>query len=229
MPNWPRVTALPDRNFSPVLALIFDMDGVLVDSNPAHCEAWEIYNRSHGVETTAGMHSIMYGKRNDQIIRTFLGAHLSDADVLAHGAAKEALYREMARPRLDAMLVPGIRDFLVRHAGRPMAVATNAERANLDFVLGETGLASFFRAAVDGHQVSQPKPAPEIYLRAAALLGVEPAACVVFEDSHAGVAAGLAAGMRVIGISTTHDDLSGVAFAMRDFLDPALEAWLRER
>lgn len=222
-PSFLPVTPLPEQA---VRALIFDMDGVLIDSNPAHRRAWEIYNRLHGVETTAAMHQIMYGKRNDQIIRTFLGKDLSDADVFAHGEAKEALYREMIEPGIGEMLVPGIRRFLENAAAFRLAVATNANRANLDFVLRQAGLASFFRVAVDGHQVTHPKPDPEIYLLAAQLLMVDPAACVVFEDSRAGVEAGLAAGTRVVGISTTHESLPGVSLMIRDFEDPALAAWL---
>jgi len=210
-------------------ALIFDMDGVLIDSNPAHCHAWDVYNRRHGVETTPAMHGIMYGKRTDQIIRAFLGEHLSDADVLAHSDAKEVLYREMVQPRVGELLVPGVRRFLADATalGLPLAVATNANRANLDFVLQEGKLASFFRVAIDGHQVSRPKPDPEIYLLAAELLGTPPPSCVVFEDSRAGVDAGLAAGMRVVGISTTHDEIPGVSLMIRDFEDPALSTWCR--
>jgi beta-phosphoglucomutase len=231
MRNWPglRVTPLSETNAHPVLALIFDMDGVLVDSNPVHVEAWKIYNRRHGVATTPAMVEAMYGRRNDQIVRSFLGEHLSDAEVFAHSQAKEALYREMTRPRLGEMLVPGIRRFLEENAGLPLGVATNANRANLDFVLTGAGLGSFFPVAIDGRQVTHPKPDPEIYLRAAQLLGVDPRACVVFEDSRAGVEAGLAAGMRVVGVSTTHDELPGVSLMIRDFEDPALGQWLCDK
>jgi len=79
---------------------------------------------------------------------------------------------------------------------------------------------------VDGQQVPNAKPHPDVYLRAAELLGVAPDRCVVFEDSHGGVAAGLAAGMRVVGITTTYAELPGTSLLARDFDDPALEAWL---
>jgi beta-phosphoglucomutase family hydrolase len=207
-------------------ALIFDMDGVLIDSNAVHRRAWEEYNRRQGVQTTEAMQRRMYGKRNDQIIRDFLGNHLTDSEVFAHGAAKEALYREMMKPRILRALVPGVVDFISRHRGPALAVATNAEPANLDFVLDEAGLRPFFSALVTGHEVANPKPDPEIYLRAADLLGVNPASCVVFEDSYAGVQAGLAAGMRVVGVSTTHEDLPGASLLIRDFNDPALDPWL---
>jgi HAD superfamily hydrolase (TIGR01509 family) len=202
------------------------MDGVLIDSNAVHRRAWEEYNRRHGVETTEAMQQRMYGKRNDQIIRDFLGNHLTDSEVFAHGAAKEALYREMMKPRIRRALVPGVVDFVSRHRGLALAVATNAEPANLDFVLDEAGLRPFFRVLVTGHEVTNPKPHPEIYLRTADLLGVNPASCVVFEDSCAGVQAGLAAGTRVVGVSTTHEDLPGASLLIRDFNDPALERWL---
>jgi beta-phosphoglucomutase len=210
-----------------VRALIFDMDGVIVDSNPWHRTAWEEYNRGLGLEMTAEMQQRMYGKRNDELIREFFGGHLDDAEVFAHGAAKERLYREMMKPHLMDSLVPGIRGFLDRHRDLALAVATNAEPPNVNFVLDETGLRSFFRVVVNGHEVSRPKPHPEIYLRVADTLGVAPADCVVFEDSHTGVESALAAGMHVVGISTTHDDLEGVALLIGDFNDPALEGWLR--
>jgi beta-phosphoglucomutase family hydrolase len=209
-----------------IRAFIFDMDGVIVDSNPLHRVAWEEYNRRHGIKTTEEMHRRMYGKRNDQIVRDFFGEGLSDEEVFAHGARKEALYREMLSPRLQAALVPGLQAFLARHRKVPAAVATNAEPANVDFVLGNAGLREYFAAIVDGHQVANPKPHPEVYLRAAELLGVAPEYCVVFEDSYAGVQAGLAAGMRVVGVSTTHPDLPGVSLLIRNFDDPRLESWL---
>jgi beta-phosphoglucomutase len=147
----------------------------------------------------------------------------------AHGAAKEALYREMLAPRIAKTLVPGLIAFLERHREIPAAVATNAEPANVEFVLRAAGIAHFFRAAVDGHQVANPKPHPDIYLRAAELLGVPPANCVVFEDSHGGLTAGLAAGMPVIGITTTYSDLPGASLLVPDFNDPALEVWLKPK
>jgi beta-phosphoglucomutase len=207
-------------------AFLFDMDGVIIDSNPLHRLAWEEYNRRHGVETTQAMHDHMYGKRNDAIIRDFLGHHLTDAEVKHHSARKEQLYRDLMLPRVGASLVPGIREFLVRHAAIPMAVASNANAENVRFVLDEAGLGSFFRASVHGGQVSRGKPHPDIFLKAAELLNVDPARCLVFEDSVTGVEAGLAASMPVVGLSTTHDELPGVAVLVRDFFDPALAAWL---
>lgn len=210
------------------LALIFDMDGVIVDSNPAHREAWEIFNRRFGIETTEQMHQSMYGKRNDEIVRGFYG-DLPPQEVAARGAAKEVLYREMIGERVETMLVPGLRQFLERHAGLPKAVATNADPANVRFLLDRAGLCHYFRAVVDGHQVRHPKPHPEVYLRAAELLQKSPADCIVFEDSYAGVAAGKAAGMRVVGVLTTHAELPDTDLTIHNFLSGDFEEWLSAR
>jgi beta-phosphoglucomutase len=209
-----------------IRALIFDMDGVIIDSNHWHRIAWSEYTRRHGVEMTSAMQLRMYGKRNDEIIRDFLGSHLADNEIFAHGAAKEALYRELITPHIETSLVPGIREFLERHRNLALGVATNAEPPNVDFVLDATGLRPFFRIIVNGHQVTHAKPHPEIYLRVAASLGIPSENCIVFEDSHTGVEAGLAAGMRVVGLTTTHSDLHGVALQIPDFRAPALESWL---
>jgi len=92
--------------------------------------------------------------------------------------------------------------------------------------LDRAGLRPYFRAVVDGDQVVNPKPHPDIYLKAAKLLDADPARCVVFEDSHSGAAAAVAAGMRVIGLLTTYDDLPGTCFTMDNFLSGDLEVWI---
>ena len=202
------------------------MDGVLVDSNPVHREAWERYNRQFGLETTEAMHQRMYGKRNDQIVRDFFGETLAPEEVAGRGAAKEELYRQMIAGRVEEILVPGLRTFLDRYPDVPKAIATNAEPANVEFLLNQAGLREYFQAVVDGHQVSHPKPHPEVYLLAAERLGVAPENCIVLEDSYSGVEAGRAAGMRVIGIRTTHDNLPGTEITVDNFLSKELTEWL---
>ena len=209
------------------LALIFDMDGVIVHSNPLHRDAWIAYNRLNGLETTDEMLARMYGGRNDQIIRDFFGADLTDQEVFDRGAAKEALYREMMGDRLEEMLVPGLRTFLDSYRGSPLAIATNAEPENVNLVLDGAGLRPYFRAVVDGHQVSRPKPHPDVYLRAAQLLQIPPADCIVLEDSHTGIAAARAAGMRVIGIRTTHVNLPNTDLQADNFNNGSLPSWLK--
>ena len=203
------------------------MDGVIVDSNPLHREAWTAYNRRLGLETTAAMLERMYGRRNDQIVRDFFGDSLSDEEVAARGAAKEELYRAMVAERIEEILVPGLRPFLDLCRGTPMAVASNAEPENVNFVLDRSGLRRYFQVVIDGHQVSHPKPHPEIYQRAAEMLKISPANCIVLEDSHTGIAAARAAGMRVIGIGTTHVNLPDTDVTADNFLNGSLTSWLR--
>lgn len=211
----------------PAKALIFDMDGVIIDSTAPHVEAWERYLASHGLEAQ-NVSGRMLGRHNDEIVRDFFaGRDLSEGDVLRHGAEKERLYREMLAPGLMERLVPGLADFVKLHSDLPLAVATNAEPANVDFVLAEAGIRGHFRAVVNGADVQRPKPAPDIFLRAAELLGAAPESCIVFEDSTTGVAAAAAAGMRVVGVLTTLDRLAGADLCIRDFCDPDLEPWMR--
>jgi beta-phosphoglucomutase len=209
------------------LALVFDMDGVLVDSNPMHVKAWEIFNRRYGLETTETMRQSMYGRRNDEIVRDYFGDRLAPEEVFARGAQKEELYRELIADQMEEILLPGIRSFLEFHRDDLMAVASNAEPANVEFTLERAGLRHFFRVVVDGHQVRHPKPHPEVYLRTAELLGIAPENCLVFEDSYSGVQAARAAGARIIGVLTTHGDLPGAEVTIDNFGSGNLEPWLR--
>jgi beta-phosphoglucomutase family hydrolase len=209
------------------LALIFDLDGVVVDSMPVHTLAWHRYLERLGIpgeDVSARMH----GRRNDEIVRDFMGPEVSSDVVFEHGAAKERLFRELMGPRLQEHIVPGVGQFLERasSAGAPVALATNAEPANVAFLLEGTGLARWFPVVANGTDVKHAKPAPDIYLFAAKRLGIEPHNCIVFEDSPVGIAAARAAGMRVAGIQTHAEALDHVDVAVRDFLDPELERWL---
>ena len=210
----------------PCLALIFDMDGVVIHSNPAHREAWAAFNRSYGIDTTEAMLQRMYGKRNDEIVRDFFGEGLSTDEVARRGADKERVYRELIAGRVEQMLVPGLKAFLREHDGARMAVATNAEPENVTLVLDQGGIRPYFQEVVDGHQVRKPKPDPEIYRLAAHRLGVAEANCIVFEDSQSGVEAAHNAGMRIVGILTTEDNLPYVNICANNFLSENLRAWL---
>jgi beta-phosphoglucomutase len=213
-------------NLNPELALIFDLDGVIVDSMPTHTLAWERYLESNGIDP-ANIEARMHGKRNDELVRDLFGSHLDERAVFEHGAAKERLFREMIGATLAEKLVPGIREFLAEASKTvPLAVGTNAEPANVEFTLNGAGIRQYFRALVDGSQVPRAKPAPDVYLRAAELLGIDPANCIVFEDSPVGIQAARAAGMRVVGLLTHASRLENVDLAVRDFLQPELASWL---
>ena len=208
------------------VALIFDLDGVLVHSMPLHIEAWNRYLARFGMSCSDVEH-VMHGKRNSELVRQLFGDGLADDVVFEHGAAKERLFREMLlETDLSACRVQGLTEFLERYQDFPKAIASNAEPANIDFVIDRLKLRRYFQVIVDGHQVSRPKPFPDVYLRAAELLGFEPKGCIVFEDSPTGVTAAIAAGMRVVAIETTPTKFERVDLKVRDFSDARLEAWM---
>ncbi len=212
----------------PGLALIFDMDGVIVHSTPVHNEAWQAYLRANGIEADRETIEIkMLGKHNDAIVRIFFGDETPQPDVTRHGARKEVIFRELMGPRLERQLVPGVAGFLELHRDAPKALASNAERENVEFVLKRSGLRRHFTVVIDGHEVERPKPDPEIYFTTARRLGTPPEDCIVFEDSFTGVAAARAAGMRVVGLLTTTSELADCDLTVRDFLAPELGDWLR--
>ena len=101
------------------------MDGVIVHSTPLHNRAWEIYLERHGIDPMR-VQTRMFGLRNDQIVRDFFGEHLTDEEIVEHGANKEKLYRELMYPRLEEFMVAGVREFLSRHHSFPAAVGSNA-------------------------------------------------------------------------------------------------------
>jgi beta-phosphoglucomutase-like phosphatase (HAD superfamily) len=210
----------------PALAFIFDMDGVLVHSMPLHTSSWERYLASLGVHIE-NLEARMHGKRNPELVRDFFGSDLSEEDVLKHGAAKEKLWREMAvEAGVDNLVVRGLREFLARYPDVPKAVGSNAERANVDFVLEEFNLKDQFRAVIDGFQVERPKPFPDIYLKAAQILERDPRNCIVFEDSPTGLEAGRLAGMRLVAVETTPTRFENYNLLIRDFADSGLDDWL---
>lgn len=223
--------ARPAVNFSqklrltPGLGLIFDLDGVIVDSMPFHQRAWQRYLEVTGIGAGDSL-DFMHGQRNEEIVRGLLGPEADLQTVIAHGAAKEQMYRDMLLERLGEQLVPGIAEWLQHVSPVPIALATNAERANVDFILDGAGLRTYFQAIVDGSQVERPKPAPDVYLRAAELLQIPPRNCIVFEDSPVGVGAAVAAGMRVVGVLTHAKSLDGIQFSIANFLDAGLDSWL---
>lgn len=210
---------------TPGMAFLFDMDGTMIDSNDLHSEAWERYLADQGV-TVPDMTARMLGKRNDEIVVDFFGSHLPPAEVFHHGAAKEALYRTMMRPMLADKILPGVHEFLERYEDVPKALATNAERPNVDFVLDEADLRRFFQVIIDGNQVQRPKPNPEVFLTAAEKLGFDPRNCVIFEDSPAGLRAALDSGAWVVGVQSKHPVAREAHLLIEDFTDPRLEPWL---
>lgn len=210
-------------------ALIFDMDGVLVHSMPLHTLAWERYLAKLGI-TVENLEQRMHGRRNSELVRDLIDPNLPEDVVFHHGAEKERLFREMMTAGgLPQYVIPGVREFLDRYGDLPKAVASNAEPQNIDFVLDEFDLRAYFPITVNGMQVARPKPFPDVYLEAARQLNTPPAHCIVFEDSPTGVEAARAAGMRVVAVETTPTTFHGVQLEIKDFLDPALDPWMKEQ
>ncbi len=210
------------------VAFLFDVDGVLVHSMPLHMQAWEEYLGSLGIEVE-DLERRMHGKRNAELVTDLISNDLPEAEIFAHGARKEELWREMLlRDGVERYQVAGLTEFLDKHRAVPKAVASNAEPKNIDFVLDQYGLRRYFPIAVSGIEVARPKPFPDIYLEAARRLRAKPEQCIVFEDSPTGLKAALAAGMRVIGIETTPADLTGSELKVPNFSDPRLETWLAQ-
>jgi beta-phosphoglucomutase family hydrolase len=207
--------------------MIFDMDGVLIDSMPLHVLAWERYLQRLGI-SVEDLERRMHGKRNSELVRDLIDADLPEDVIFRHGADKEQLFRDMLlEQELSHAQIPGLIEFLERHRGAPMAIGSNAEPENIEFILERLGLRPYFPVTVNGMQVERPKPFPDIYLEAAKRLGMEPQNCIVFEDSPTGVEAGRAAGMRVVGVETTPTHFQGIDLRIKDFLDPVLEPWLQ--
>jgi beta-phosphoglucomutase len=221
---------IENPTLAPGLALIFDMDGVVLHSTDLHMTAWVQYLGRNGIEDTSVIYR-MLGKRNDQIVHEIFGRDLPEAEVVEHGAAKERLYRELMTPVLEESYVAGVREFLrAAHAQAiPLALATNAEPLNVDFVLGHADLRPLFSAIVDGSQVTHAKPHPEVFLTAAARIGVAPRNCIIFEDSPGGIQAALSAGGRVVGLLTTEKEYPQAALTIPDFTDAKLLPWLAEQ
>lgn len=183
-------------------AVLFDLDGVIVDSRPHHLSAWERWAREHGVEAPPDYFHRTFGLRNDAIIGGLLPG-IAPEELRRHAETKEALFRESARGALQTL--PGVRELLdfLDEQGIPKAIVTSTPRANLEVILDALRLRDRFDALVAEEDATRGKPDPEGFLVAAERLRVPPERCVVIEDAPAGLQAAKAAGMRAIGVTTT--------------------------
>ena len=189
----------------PIPAFLFDLDGVVVDSNARHVDSWREVARRHGFKCRDPEHIGKCGLRTTAVIRDLLRWPVTPEAAARIGFEKEEIYRERIR-RDGIRPIPGVVEFLSesRRLGIPCAVGSSAPRENVDVCLRALGLESAFGATVSGADVSRGKPAPDIFLKAAGGIGVAPADCLVFEDAPAGIEAAHAAGMRVWALLTSH-------------------------
>ncbi len=206
-------------------AIIFDMDGVLVDNNDFHYSSFESFCKKYKLDFSPEIyHTHITGRTNEMILRYLFGEQLTNTEIEALAFEKEAIYREIFRPHMHP--AKGLTELLASiHAkGIVCAVASNGPFENIDFVLDETGIRKYIKVVVNATMVKAGKPAPDVYLKAAELLGKSTSECVVFEDSPTGINAALAANIKVIGMSTTHEthELIGTEFIIKDFTDPRL-------
>lgn len=186
-----------------IRAVLFDLDGTLVDNMPFHIEAWIECARSLGRTITAAeVMRDFAGRRNEEILPALLGRPLSAAEIATIADAKEARYRELFGPHVAPVRgTVALLDELAAH-GVVVGIASAAPKPNRDFVLDRLGLRERFRVVVGAEEVTRGKPAPDLFLLGASRLGVDPRAVLVFEDAHLGVTAAVAAGMFACGVTT---------------------------
>ena len=188
-------------------AALWDVDGTLIDSREYHWLSWQGALAEEGFNVTPEQFAASFGRRNDEILRGFFPAYSSD-EIARVGESKEVAYRRLVRERgID--LLPGVRRWLdrLREEGWLQAVASSAPRANLEVIVEALGLEGYFGAVASAEDVTEGKPDPQVFLVAAAKLGVEPSACVVVEDAPAGLEAARRARMRNVGVLSHHPEL----------------------
>jgi len=187
----------------PRRGVIFDMDGVLVESYQAHFASWQRLGRKHGVTMTPEQFAATFGKTSREIIRQFWPDAVSEADIALWDSQKEAFYRQAilaSYPEVD-----GASELVrrLKEAGFALAVGSSGPPENVEVVLKAMPAGELFSAAVNGHDVPHGKPEPDVFLLAAERLGIPPGRCAVIEDAPVGLEAARRAGMAVVALTGT--------------------------
>ena len=204
-------------------AVIWDVDGTLVDTAELHFQAWCVLARELGQPFSRADFAATFGWRNPDIIPKLFGRH-NPVEVAQLGDRKEEMYR--AEAKKGVQLLPGVRSLLagVADAGGKQAVGSSAPRKNLELILDITHTARTFGAVIAMEDTQRGKPDPQVFLLAAERLGVRPARCVVLEDAPVGVQAAKAGGMRAIGVTFVgHHPAGALENAGADRVVPSLE------
>ena len=194
-------------------AIIFDLDGTLIDSERVSFEEFQKMCAAFGKEYTTAQHKILMGRSgevNNRTIREQFGVPVTDDQM--------KVVRQDIRSRLiregESILKPGVREFLqsLSLAGYRLGIATASSPTYREAILTSTGILALFEGFVSGEEVAMPKPAPDIYLAVAKKFGVNPMRCLAVEDGIAGIESGRTAGMDILGIRDRFffDDLPGV-------------------
>lgn len=203
-------------------AVLFDMDGVVVDNLPFHVDAWLLFCERHNIPLTREVfYRELNGMNSKDTFEWFYQKEMSRAEVEVLEEEKEILYRGFYKEHMKP--AAGLVTFIkaLRAHGIKTALATSAGPGNIDFIVDGLGIRDQFDAIIGGAEVRKGKPDPEIYLKAAALVGVDPADCWVIEDSLQGITSGLNAGMQVVGITTSHtaEELAHTHWIAADFVE----------
>lgn len=205
-------------------AVIWDVDGTLVDTAELHFQAWIELARQLDKPFNRADFAATFGRRNPEIIHQLFGHHYTEPEVDDLGFRKEELYRAAARQ--GVALLPGVRELLeaLQAAGIRQAIGSSAPRGNLDLILALTATERFFGAMVSMEDTQRGKPDPQVFQIAAERLGVRPAHCLVLEDAVAGVQAARAGGMKCIAVRFVgHHSAQALAQAGAQLVVPSLE------
>jgi|SRR6185503_16104135 len=206
---------------TPSFAVIFDMDGTLVDNTPYHFRSWQALYKKYGKGELSRetYYKQISGVPVMETVRRVFGEGRDEAQLKALLNEKEEYYRKIYAPYLAP--INGLENFLteLKNAGVKMAMGTSATVADIDFILNKIPIRDDFDAIIDASMVTKPKPDPQVYLKAAHALSMPPEKCVVFEDSLAGIKSANNAGMKVVGITTSHtaDELQPVDLVINDY------------
>lgn len=196
-------------------AFIFDLNGTIIDDMNFHVKAWsQLLNEDLKANMDyQAVKAQMYGKNSELLIRVFGDGHFSEDEMEVLSIKKETIYQSIYKPHLQ--LIDGLDNFLAEAAALniPMAIGSAAIMFNINFILDNLGIRKYFGALVSADHVSVSKPDPETFIKAAAILGVEPGNCIVFEDAPKGVETAKNAGMKVVVIlSSLHEEAEFAAF-----------------
>jgi beta-phosphoglucomutase len=201
--NEPDLAAAPSRT-ELRYGVIFDMDGVLVDSYQPHLESWQLTAREYHLDITEPQFAHSFGCTSREIIHSLWGDTFTDDQIRQFDQRKEVIYRELIRKNIPA--VAGLHGLLKSLAddGAKIAVGSSGPIENVNLVLDTLGIRNYFSAIVSAHDVRAGKPNPEVFLKAAQKLCLSPGQCLVIEDAPPGIQAAHAAGMKCIALTTSH-------------------------
>ncbi|MBT5903780.1 MAG: HAD family phosphatase [Opitutaceae bacterium] len=188
------------------LGILFDWDGVIIDSSRQHEASWERLAEEEGALLPVDHFVRGFGKKNEVIIPGILRWTEDPGEIHRISLRKEALYRDIVVEQ-GVEALPGVHEFLLRlnAAGVRSCVGSSTHRENIDTIMEVLGFQNLFDDIVTAEDVTAGKPHPDVFLKAAGKISRDPQSCIVFEDAKAGIEAGRAGGMKVVGVATTHD------------------------